>query len=126
MQTAARGILRQQPLFRCLTDEQLDALLPRGRAVHFGRGEKLIQQGDNGNSMFILVEGQTNVLVKRDGAVGPDGTVADGGHNDVQTPDGGVCAAGTRVDTVRWCPPRRKGRQPPGSWGTAAPAVRVA
>jgi hypothetical protein len=30
VQTAARIILRQQPLFRCLSDEQLDALLPRG------------------------------------------------------------------------------------------------
>jgi len=67
VQSAARAILRQQSLFRCLADDQLDALLPRGRIVHFGRGEKLIQQGDNGDSMFILVEGHANVLVKRDG-----------------------------------------------------------
>lgn len=67
IQTTARIILRQQPLFKSLTDEQLDALLPRGRAVHFGRGEKIIEQGDEGDSMFILVEGEANVVLERSG-----------------------------------------------------------
>jgi small-conductance mechanosensitive channel/CRP-like cAMP-binding protein len=62
---AARTILRQQPLFRSLTDGQLDALLPRSRVLHFGRGEKLIEQGANGDSMFILMDGEANVLVDR-------------------------------------------------------------
>lgn len=66
-QTAARLILRQQPLFKCLTDEQLDALLPRGRVVHFGRGETIIRQGDNGDSMFIMVAGEANVTAERHG-----------------------------------------------------------
>src|SRR5262249_30360127 len=67
VQVAARLILRQQSLFKCLSDEQLDALLPRGRVVHFGREEKIIQQGEDGDSMFILVEGQANVVVQRNG-----------------------------------------------------------
>jgi small-conductance mechanosensitive channel/CRP-like cAMP-binding protein len=67
VQTAARIMLRQQPLFKCLTDAQLDTLLPRGRVVHFGRGETLIKQGENGDSMFILVDGQANVVVERKG-----------------------------------------------------------
>jgi small-conductance mechanosensitive channel/CRP-like cAMP-binding protein len=71
VQTAARIILRQQPLFRCLSDEQLDALLPRGRVAHFGRDEKLIQQGDSGDSMFVLVNGQATVVVERNGAPTP-------------------------------------------------------
>jgi small-conductance mechanosensitive channel/CRP-like cAMP-binding protein len=62
---AARTILRQQPLFRSLTDGQLDALLPRSRVLHFGRGEKLIEQGANGESMFILMDGTANVVVNR-------------------------------------------------------------
>ena len=65
VQSAARIILRQQPLFRCLSDEQLDALLPRGRVVHFGRDEKLIKQGEEGDSMFVLVDGQATVVVER-------------------------------------------------------------
>jgi len=68
IQSTARIMLRQQPLFKGLTDDQLDALLPRGRIIHFGRGEKIIQQGDDGESMFILVEGQANVVVERNGS----------------------------------------------------------
>jgi CRP-like cAMP-binding protein len=67
VQTAARLILRQQPLFKMLSDDQFDALLPRGRVVHFGRGEKLIEQGEKGDSMFVLVEGEANVVVERNG-----------------------------------------------------------
>jgi CRP-like cAMP-binding protein len=59
-------MLREQPLFKSFTDVQLDALLPRGLAVHFGRGEKIIQQGEQGESMFILVEGKADVTATRD------------------------------------------------------------
>ena len=61
-------MLRHQPLFKCLSDDQLDALLPRGRVVHFGSGETVIQQGDKGESMFILVDGEANVVVQRNGS----------------------------------------------------------
>lgn len=68
IQTTARIILRQHPLFKTLSDEQLDGLLPRGRLIHFGRGEKLIEQGDEGESMFILVTGEANVIVEKNHA----------------------------------------------------------
>jgi small-conductance mechanosensitive channel/CRP-like cAMP-binding protein len=71
VQTAGRIILRQQPLFRCLTDEQLDALLPRGRVVHFGCDERIIEQGESGDSMFILVDGEATVVVERNGGLKP-------------------------------------------------------
>jgi CRP-like cAMP-binding protein len=45
----------------------LDALLPRGQLTSFGRGEKVIEQGANGDSMFILVKGEANVVVNRNG-----------------------------------------------------------
>ncbi len=64
IQTTARLILRQHQLFKTLSDDQLDAMLPRGRLIHFGRGEKLIQQGAEGDSMFILVTGEANVIVE--------------------------------------------------------------
>jgi small-conductance mechanosensitive channel len=67
VQSAARIILRQLPLFKSLSDDQLDALLPRGHAVHFGRGETLIHQGAKGDSMFILVNGEANVVAERNG-----------------------------------------------------------
>ncbi len=67
VQSAARLILRQQPIFKSFTDDQLDALLPRGQVTSFGRGEKVIEQGANGDSMFILVKGEANVVVHRNG-----------------------------------------------------------
>jgi CRP-like cAMP-binding protein len=68
MQTSARGILRQHGLFKSLSDPELDALLPHGHIVHFGRGEKLIEQGEDGASMFVLVEGAANVVVNHNGS----------------------------------------------------------
>jgi small-conductance mechanosensitive channel/CRP-like cAMP-binding protein len=67
VQSTARQILRQQPLFKSFNDDQLDALLPRGQVTNFGRGETLIEQGANGDSMFILVKGDANVVVRRNG-----------------------------------------------------------
>ena len=67
VQSTARLILRQQSLFKSFNDLQLDALLPRGQATNFGRGEKVIEQGANGDSMFILVKGDANVVVNRNG-----------------------------------------------------------
>ena len=63
----AHATLRHQPLFQCLTDAQVDTLLARAAFEHFGRGEKLIEQGQEGESMFILVRGQANVVVSRNG-----------------------------------------------------------
>jgi len=65
IQNSARAMLRNHHLFKTLSDDQLDALLPRGRIIHFGRGEKLIHQGDEGDSMFILVSGRADVIVER-------------------------------------------------------------
>jgi len=71
IQTAARAILRHQPLFGCLTEEQLAALMPRASVARFGQGERLIEQGDAGDSMFLLVEGNARVAVERNGGSKP-------------------------------------------------------
>ena len=39
--------------------------------MHFGRDEKLIQQGDDGDSMFVLVDGQATVVVKGNSGATP-------------------------------------------------------
>ena len=67
VQAAARAILGQQPLFRCLTADQLDAVVPRAAAARFGRGERIIEQGAEGESMFILVEGEAAVAMAANG-----------------------------------------------------------
>jgi len=64
---SARVTLRQQPLFQCLSEAQLDILLAGAKLERFGRGERLIEQGRDGDSMFVLLRGQASVAVERNG-----------------------------------------------------------
>jgi len=52
----ARAILRAEALFECLSDDQLDSLVRQSRVSHFGRGERVIREGAEGDSMFILLQ----------------------------------------------------------------------
>jgi CRP-like cAMP-binding protein len=69
MRGRAHGILRQEPLFSCLSDEQLTELLTNSDANHFGRGETVIEEGTDGDSMFILLHGTAQVSVSKNGAL---------------------------------------------------------
>ena len=64
----AQAILRDEPLFDCLNDAQLDHLLHCARINRYGRGERLIQEGAEGDSMFVMLRGTAHVSVLRDGA----------------------------------------------------------
>src|SRR5207302_8748628 len=74
-QEQARKILRAEPLFQCLADEQLDALLQDSRLNHFGRGERVTVDGAEGDSMFVLLRGSANVSVAKHGAAIHVGTL---------------------------------------------------
>jgi CRP-like cAMP-binding protein len=74
----AREILRGEPLFQCLADDQLDALLQHSRLNHFGRGERVIEEGAEGDSMFVLLRGSANVSVSKNGAAIRVGTLHSG------------------------------------------------
>lgn len=63
----ARAILRAEPLFSCLEDEQLGMLVDQAQVNHFGRGERVIEEGANGDSMFVLLRGTAQVSVAGDG-----------------------------------------------------------
>ena len=65
----ARAAIRQLPVLNCLDDAHLDAMLPRARFQRFGRGEKIIEQGHDGTSMFVLIRGEAKVLVNHNGAL---------------------------------------------------------
>jgi small-conductance mechanosensitive channel/CRP-like cAMP-binding protein len=64
-----KAILESDPLFNCLTSEQLDHLLGGSRRVHFGRGERIIEQGAEGASMFVLLQGAAAVSISQNGAM---------------------------------------------------------
>ena len=63
-----QAILRGEPLFDCLDDAQLENVLQRARVNHFGRGERVIEEGAPGDSMFILLRGTAQVSVAQNGA----------------------------------------------------------
>ena len=63
----ARAILRGEPLFDCLEDAQLENVLHSARFNHYGRGERIIQENAEGDSMFIMLRGTAHVSVSRNG-----------------------------------------------------------
>jgi small-conductance mechanosensitive channel len=65
----ARELLRQQPIFQCLDEQNLDSLLSGARLYRFGRGEKVIEQDAEGGSMFVLVRGEAAVFVSTNGQI---------------------------------------------------------
>jgi small-conductance mechanosensitive channel/CRP-like cAMP-binding protein len=64
----AQAILRGEPLFDCLNDAQLDNVLHSAKIHRYGRGERVIQEGAEGDSMFIMLRGTAHVSVLRNGA----------------------------------------------------------
>ncbi len=62
--SAARHSVRRQPILQLLDEAQLDKLFVHARLQQFGRGEKVIEQGSQGDSMFILLTGEADVCVQ--------------------------------------------------------------
>lgn len=65
----ALSILRKEALFACLNDDQLGMLLRKADVHHFGRGEAVIEEGTEGESMFVLLRGTALVSVEKNGAL---------------------------------------------------------
>src|SRR6266478_3238285 len=74
----ARAILRDEPLFECLSDAQIDNLVKEARLNCFGRGENVIKEGAEGDSMFILLRGAARVWVSKNGSSIPVATLSAG------------------------------------------------
>ena len=74
----AFSILRGEPLFQCLSDGQIGNLVGQSKLNHFGRGERVIEEGEEGNSMFILLRGSAQVSVSKNGSIIPVATLRSG------------------------------------------------
>jgi small-conductance mechanosensitive channel/CRP-like cAMP-binding protein len=61
---AALLSLRKQPFLKCLDEGELEKVLSHARPLHFGAGEKVIEQGESGDSMFFLSRGQAEVFLR--------------------------------------------------------------
>jgi small-conductance mechanosensitive channel/CRP-like cAMP-binding protein len=71
----ARAILRSEALFECLSDEQIDSLVQQSGVSHFGRGERVIREGAEGDSMFVLLRGAAQVSISKNGSSIPVATL---------------------------------------------------
>jgi CRP-like cAMP-binding protein len=67
-QEEALSILRDEPLFGCLSDEQLTQLVSQAGLNIFGRGEPVIEEGSPGDSMFVMLRGAAKVFVSKNGS----------------------------------------------------------
>ena len=67
-QAEAVSILRDEPLFECLSEEQLNQMVNQARLKLFGRGEPVIEEGAAGESMFVMLRGAANVFVSKNGS----------------------------------------------------------
>jgi small-conductance mechanosensitive channel len=63
----ARAILRSEALFDCMNDAQIETVLQNAQIQRYGRGERLIQEGDQSDSMFIMLRGTAAVLIAQNG-----------------------------------------------------------
>jgi small-conductance mechanosensitive channel/CRP-like cAMP-binding protein len=77
-QAEARTILRGEPLFQCLSDAQIDNLIARAQVNQFGRGERVIEEGADGDSMLVLLRGAAQVSVSKNGSAVPVATLRSG------------------------------------------------
>jgi CRP-like cAMP-binding protein len=75
---SAKAVLRKEPLFGCLSDEQIDGLLKDAEVNHFGRGEPVIEEGTHGESMFILLRGTAQVSVTKNDSIIRVGVLREG------------------------------------------------
>ena len=64
---AAAAALRAHSIFSFLSAAQIDDLVQHSTVVLFAPAEPLIQQGDQGTSMFLIVQGYVDVRVARNG-----------------------------------------------------------
>jgi cAMP-binding proteins - catabolite gene activator and regulatory subunit of cAMP-dependent protein kinases len=58
------GFLRRISIFEPLDDGNIRALASSGRDWFFGRGERMVKQGELGGSLFLILEGSASVHVK--------------------------------------------------------------
>jgi small-conductance mechanosensitive channel/CRP-like cAMP-binding protein len=65
---AASAALRSHSIFSFLSVEQVENLVRHSTVALFASGERLVEQGAEGTSMFLIVQGPVEVRVKHEGS----------------------------------------------------------
>lgn len=109
-----RDLIESLDLFSALSSEQRAQLLEDANVLHFGRGESIIKQGSLGCSMFIVVSGELEASVSRDGVETRVGTLSTGdafGEMCLLTGEARTATVRALTDSFVW-EIRRDGIQP--------------
>jgi len=56
--------LRRVSVFEPLDDKCIEAIASSGRSWFFGKGERIVKQGETGSSLFLILEGEASVHIK--------------------------------------------------------------
>ena len=67
--STVQQLARKHPFLQLFDTQQMDKLLSQARLQRFGRGEKVIEQGASGQSMFVFLHGEADVMVGGSGAL---------------------------------------------------------
>ena len=60
-------VLQEMPLFRNVDPKQLRVVAMMSESLTYRAGERLFEQGDEGDAAFIVLNGEVEVLVRSDG-----------------------------------------------------------
>lgn len=67
LEATARATLAEHPVFGVLSEEQRGHLLASASTQLYARGESIVEQGESGTSMYVVLRGEVEVWVEREG-----------------------------------------------------------
>ncbi|MRG97722.1 cyclic nucleotide-binding domain-containing protein [Polyangium spumosum] len=59
------ALLRRVPVFKPLTDREVERLAQKTRPVVYGPHDRVVREGERGSSLFVLASGSVEVLVRQ-------------------------------------------------------------
>lgn len=71
-------VLQEMPLFRNVDPKQLRVVAMMSESLTYRAGERLFEQGDEGDAAFIILDGEVEVLVSANGGEQSVATLAKG------------------------------------------------